>query len=308
MIQHKPFYSLNEFLRERHGGKVIKLSIDAGFTCPNRDGSISSGGCIFCSEKGSGDFIPSHVGSITSQMDASIAMLSKKWSKSEKYIAYFQSYSNTYASISLLKKRYEEALSFPNIVGIAIATRPDCLDDKTISYLEELSHRTHLWVELGLQSSHAATAKWMNLGYSLDCFEQAVHKLTLKHIEVVAHLIIGSPYETLDDILATINYVSKFSLQGIKLHMLHILDNSPLGQIYLKTPFKLLSKEDYIFTIGEILKILPPHIVIHRLTGDGDASHLLAPLWTKNKKQVLNDLNHYFKVNDIYQSKSLNKY
>ncbi|WP_070001056.1 TIGR01212 family radical SAM protein [Cellulosilyticum sp. I15G10I2] len=308
MIKNKPYYSLNNFLREKHGEKVIKLSIDAGFTCPNRDGSLSSEGCVFCSEKGSGDFIPSHAGSITSQLHASIGILSKKWSNSHKYIAYFQSYSNTYAPLALLKARYEEALSFPDVVGIAIATRPDCLNDEIIDYLEELHHRTHLWIELGLQSANPATAKWINRGYSLECFEQAMYKLSSKKIETVVHLIIGFPYETLEDILSTIKYISSFSLQGIKLHMLHVLDNSPLGEIYLTQPFNLLSKTDYIFTIGEILKILPPTFVVHRLTGDGDADHLIAPLWTKNKKQLLNELNHYFKINDIYQGKYLNTY
>lgn len=307
-MQHERFYSLNQFLRKRHGEKIIKLPIDGGFTCPNRDGSLSSEGCLFCSEKGSGDFIPSHMGSITSQLKASTEILAKKWPNSTKYIAYFQSYSNTYAPVAVLKAKYEEALSFPNVVGLAIATRPDCLDDKSIEYLETLSHRTHLWIEFGLQSTNETSAKWMNRGYSLDQFEKTIYKLSLKNIETVAHLILGFPNETLQDMLNTSYYISTLPLQGIKLHMLHILDNAPLGKLYSKNPFDLLSKEEYIFTVSEILKILPPHFVIHRLTGDGDANHLIAPLWTKNKKQLLNDLNHYLKANDIYQGKSLNIY
>ena len=308
MMQQEHFYSLNKFLKQRHGTKVIKLSIDGGFTCPNRDGSISSKGCLFCSEKGSGDFIPSPTGTITSQLNASIDLLSKKWPNITNYIAYFQSYSNTYASLDVLKAKYEEALSFPSVVGLAIATRADCLDDKIIDYLEELSHKTHLWIELGLQSSNAKTAKWMNRGYSSLFFEKILYKLSQKNIEIVVHLILGFPNEKLVDMLNSAKYISNLPLQGIKLHMLHVLDNAPLGQIYVKEPFDLLSKEEYIFTVGEILKLLPPHFVIHRLTGDGDAKHLLAPLWTKNKKQLLNDLNHYLKINDIYQGKSLKIY
>jgi len=307
-MQPERFYSLNQFLRKRHGEKVIKLPIDGGFTCPNRDGLLSSSGCVFCSEKGSGDFIPSDRGTIPSQLEASIDILSNKWPNSNKYIAYFQSYSNTYAPVAVLKAKYEEALSFPNVVGLAIATRPDCLDNEIIEYLEILSHQTHLWIELGLQSTNETTAKWMNRGYTLDQFEKAITKLSLKHIETVVHLILGFPNETLQDMLSTSHYMSTLPLQGIKLHMLHVLDNAPLGALYLKHPFDLLSKEEYIFTVGEILKILPPHFVIHRLTGDGDADHLIAPLWTKNKKQLLNDIHHYLKTNDIYQGKSLNIY
>ncbi|MDF2613218.1 MAG: family radical protein [Clostridia bacterium] len=308
MMQNERFYSLNQFLRKRHGEKVIKLSVDGGFTCPNRDGHLSSKGCIFCSEKGSGDFIPADKKSITAQLESSVNMLSNKWPNSTKYIAYFQSYSNTYAPVSVLKAKYEEALSFPNVVGIAIATRPDCLDDFVIEYLETLSHQTHLWVELGLQSINESTAKWINRGYALESFDKALHKLSLKNIETVVHLILGFPSETLLDMLSTARYVSKLPLQGVKLHMLHVLDNAPLGSFYLKNPFDLLSKEEYIFTVGEILSLLPPHFVIHRLTGDGDAKHLLAPLWTKNKKQLLNDLHYYLKANNIYQGKSLNIY
>lgn len=308
MQLHNHFYSLNDFLRKKYGQKVIKLSIDAGFTCPNRDGSISSKGCIFCSMAGSGDFTPSSKYCISSQLQTSISLLSKKWPKTNKYIAYFQSYSNTYAPLHILKQKYEEALSSPNIVGIAIATRPDCLDLPTLEYLEILSHKTHLWVELGLQSIHEKTALWMNRGYTLDCYEEAVYQLTKRNIEVVTHLILGFPNESIEDMLMSAKYISQLPLQGVKLHMLHILDDAPLGKLYLQQPFPLLSREDYIDLIGKILSILPPHFVIHRLTGDGSKTHLLAPLWTKNKKQLLNDLYAYLKEHDIYQGNSINKY
>lgn len=302
-MQTQNFYSLNAFLRERHHEKVIKLSIDGGFTCPNRDGRISHKGCLFCSERGSGDFTPERKGDITRQLASAVSLLSPKWGKSQTYIAYFQSFTNTYAPLSELKEKYEEALAYPGVVGIAIATRPDCLDDEIIDYLADLSKRTHLWIELGLQTIHEETAKIINRGYALSTFEVALAKLASKNIETVVHLIIGLPHETKEDILASVKYVSQLPLQGIKLHMLHILDNAPLGKYYLEHPFLILEKDEYISLIGEILCLLPPHFVIHRLTGDGPARHLIAPLWTKNKKQVLNDMNHYFKINNIYQGK-----
>ncbi|PHV70343.1 TIGR01212 family radical SAM protein [Sporanaerobium hydrogeniformans] len=303
MSSTEHFYSLNRFLREAHGSKVIKLSIDGGFTCPNRDGKLSTKGCLFCSAEGSGDFTPSAQLSITQQLHSALDLVSKKWPQSTKYIAYFQSYTNTYAPLATLKAKYEEALAFPQLVGLAIATRPDCLEDETVAYLQELSTRTHLWIELGLQTSNEASARQMNRGYTLDCFKDAVFKLASYGIEVVAHLIIGLPGETLEDYLATARFIGQLPLQGVKIHMLHILDDSPLGRIYQKNPFPLLTEEEYIFAVGEILKLLPSHFVIHRLTGDGAGDHLLAPLWTRNKKQVLNHLNHYLKLHDIYQGK-----
>ncbi len=297
-------YTLNTFLKERHGQKIIKLSIDGGFTCPNRDGLISSDGCIFCSERGSGDFTPSHTKDISSQLAASVQLLSRKWGTASKYIAYFQSYSNTYGSVSLLKEKFEEALSFPNVQGIAIATRPDCLSDSVLAYLEELSHKTHLWIELGLQTIHEKTALWMNRGYSMQRFEQAVQDLSKRNVEIVVHLILGLPNESICDMLATAHYISNLPLQGVKLHMLHILDNAPLGDLYKRQPFEMLSKDEYISTVAKVLQILPDHFVMHRLTGDGDPKHLIAPLWTKNKKQLLNEIYYYLKNNHIYQGKS----
>ncbi len=307
-MQTQRFYSLNNFLRERHKEKVIKLSIDGGFTCPNRDGRVATKGCIFCSAHGSGDFTSLEKGNITKQLESAVNLLSTKWGDSKKYIAYFQSYSNTYAPVNVLKAKYEEALAFPGVVGLAIATRPDCLDDEIIEYLAELNTRTHLWIELGLQTMHEHTAKLINRAYPLSCFEEAVHKLHAKNIETVVHLILGLPHETKEDMLASARYISKLPLQGIKLHMLHILDNAPLGKYYLENPFPILSDEEYIALLGDILCILPPNLVIHRLTGDGPAAHLIAPLWTKNKKKVLNDLNRYLKEVNIYQGKSLNTY
>lgn len=300
-MQPNHFYSLNTFLRERHGEKILKLSIDGGFTCPNRDGKISSKGCLFCSERGSGDFTGYTKGNITAQLEEASKLLEKKWGSNRKYIAYFQAFTNTYDSLDILKKKYEEALAFPGVVGLAIATRPDCLSDEVISYLGELSKRTHLWIELGLQTIHEDTAVTINRGYSLSVFNEAIEKLTAHQIETVVHLILGLPNETKKQMLESVCYISKLPLQGVKIHMLHILDNAPLAQYYKAHPYELLTQDEYIELIGEILPILPPNFVIHRLTGDGARNHLIAPLWTLHKKNVLNSMNHYFKTHNIYQ-------
>ena len=306
-MQNNRFYSLNEFLRDKHGEKILKLSIDGGFTCPNRDGKISSKGCLFCSERGSGDFTFYEEGNITAQLQKSSKLLENKWGMNHKYIAYFQAFTNTYDSLETLKLKYEEALAFPGVVGLAIATRPDCLSDEIIAYLAELSKRTHLWLELGLQTIHEDTAGLINRGYSLDCFETAISKLAAHKIETVVHLILGLPGESKEHMLASARYIAQLPLQGVKLHMLHVLDNAPLGAYYKSHPFPLLNEEEYIALIGEILTLLPPEFVIHRLTGDGARAHLIGPLWTIHKKQVLNHISRYLKVHDIYQGKSLKR-
>lgn len=300
-MQTDHFYSLNKFLRERHGEKILKLSIDGGFTCPNRDGKISSKGCLFCSERGSGDFTGYTKGNITTQLREASKLLEAKWGTNRKYIAYFQAFTNTYASLDILKQKYEEALAFPGVVGLAIATRPDCLSDQIIDYLAELSKRTHLWIELGLQTIHEDTALLINRGYDLSVFNGAIEKLAAHQIETVVHLILGLPNESKEQMLQTTRYISHLPIQGVKLHMLHILDNAPLGKYYKEHPYDLLTQEEYITLIGDILSLLPKNFVIHRLTGDGARSHLIAPLWTIHKKNVLNSMNHYFKIHNIYQ-------
>ncbi len=307
-MQKSHFYSLNEFLRARHGEKILKLSIDGGFTCPNRDGKISTKGCLFCSERGSGDFTFYKEGDITAQLKEASLLLEPKWGLNRKYIAYFQAFTNTYAPLKVLKQKYEEAITYPGVVGLAIATRPDCLSDEIIEYLADLSKRTHLWLELGLQTIHEDTAKLINRGYSLSTFEEAIQKLSAHQIETVVHLILGLPNETKEDMLASASYISKLPLQGVKLHMLHILDNAPLGQYYIQNPYELLGQEEYIELISEILSILPPEFVIHRLTGDGARKHLIAPEWTIHKKHVLNSMNNYFKIHNIYQGMKRKSY
>lgn len=300
-VNQKYFYSLNDYLRSIHGEKVMKLSIDGGFTCPNRDGRAGHGGCIFCSSHGSGDFAGSSVDPIHTQMAYNIDLLSNKWPNINKYMAYFQSYSNTYAPLSELKQKFEDALSFKNVVGLAIATRPDCLETDTLDYLAELNTRTHLWVELGLQTIHPETSDWINRGHDLQCFEDAVYALHSRGIDTVAHIILGLPGETTEHMLETARYIAKLPLQGVKIHMLHVVDNAPLGVYYKNQPFSLLTEDEYIALIGEILKILPKEFVIHRLTGDADHKHLIAPTWTIRKTNVLNHIHKYLKENEIFQ-------
>ncbi len=295
------YYTLNQFLQDKHGEKVIKLSIDGGFDCPNRDGTVGVGGCIFCSSRGSGDFSGIRIHSIHEQIQSQIDMLSTKWGKVKKYIAYFQSYSNTYAPLNELVSKFEAALAFDGIVGIAIGTRPDCLTPEIVSYLSELSTRTHVWVELGLQSIHDDSIRFINRCYDNECFTQAVNDLNKANIETVAHIILGLPNETREHMLETANYISALPLQGVKIHMLHVLNNSPLGQAYKHSPFQLLTQDEYISIVGDILQILPSNFVIHRITGDGDKKHLVAPLWTLNKRNVLNSFTKYFTEQRITQ-------
>ncbi|WP_058486582.1 TIGR01212 family radical SAM protein [Defluviitalea phaphyphila] len=299
---NKPYYSLDFYLRQKFGQKVFKISLDGGFTCPNRDGTISEKGCIFCSERGSGDFTPPSHLSITEQFIKGRKLLEKKW-PSGKYIAYFQAFTNTYAPIKELRKKYEEALSIPGVVGIAIATRPDCLDNSVLDLLEEINKKTYLWVELGLQSIHETTASLINRGYSLSCFEDAVNNLFKRKIEVVVHLILGLPGENKNDMLDSIKYINNMPIQGIKLHLLHVLKNTPLHSIYKKNPFHILEMKEYVNLVIDCLEILSPSIVIHRITGDGSKNILVAPTWSKNKRAVLNEIHKTFKLRNTWQGK-----
>jgi radical SAM protein (TIGR01212 family) len=295
------FYSLNSFLKTRHQQKVMKLALDCGFTCPNRDGTKGYGGCLFCSEKGSGDFTFRQLPSIATQLQAQIQQGKKKWPEIDQFMAYFQSYTNTYAPLPILQTLFEEVLTHPKIVGIAIATRPDCLPTEVVDYLENLHHRTHLWIELGLQSIHSHTTDFLNRGHNLTCFTEAVTNLANRGMEVVAHIILGLPGETYTHMLETAHYLASLPLQGVKIHMLHVLDDAPLGKIYLNNPFTLLTEQEYVTLVGDILAILPPHFVIHRLTGDGNKAHLIAPKWTLQKRKVLNHIHQDLKARNIIQ-------
>lgn len=296
----KRYYNLNYFLRQKFGCKVFKISLDAGFSCPNRDGTISKGGCVFCSERGSGDFAGNRQFSIKQQFESIKEVMSKKW-KEGKYIAYFQAYTNTYAHVDVLKEKYEEAINEEGVVALAIATRPDCLGEDVLNLLEELSKRVYLWVELGLQTSNEDTAKKINRGYNLSTFEKAIENLRKRNIDVVTHIIFGLPGETKSDMLNTVNYVAKQDVQGVKFHLLHLMKNTPLVEFYDREELKFLSQEEYIDIICSSISIIPQNIVIHRLTGDAPRSLLIGPQWSLKKWEILNAIDSGLEKRGIYQ-------
>ncbi|OAA93053.1 TIGR01212 family radical SAM protein [Clostridium coskatii] len=296
----KTYYSLNYYLRRKFGCKVFKISLDGGFSCPNRDGTISTGGCIFCSEKGSGDFAGNRNVSISNQFQGIKQMMNKKW-KDGKYIAYFQAYTNTYAPVEILKQKYEEAINQEGVVGLAIATRPDCLGDDVLELLEKFNNKIYTWVELGLQSSDDFTAEKINRGYKLETFERSVKNLRKIGIEVVVHLIMGLPYENKDIMMNTVKYVSTQDIQGVKFHLLHLMEHTPLVKLYNEGQLKFMSQEDYVDVICSALSNTRPDIVIHRLTGDAPRSLLIGPKWSLKKWEVLNDIDKTMKDRNIYQ-------
>ncbi len=298
----KRYNSLNYFLREKFGEKVFKISLDGGFSCPNRDGKISSGGCLFCSESGSGDYAGDRELSITKQFSDVKEMMAHKW-KSGKYIAYFQAYTNTYAPIDYLKSKYEEALNQDGVVAIAIATRPDCLDNEVLDLLEEINSRFYLWIELGLQTSNDVTAKKINRGYKLEVFEQAMKNLKERNIDVVVHDILGLPGETKEDMLKTIDYIAHSGARGIKFHLLHLMKQTPMVNVYEKGELEFLSQEDYIELITKGIAMLPKEMVVHRLTGDAPRELLIGPMWSLKKWEVLNSIDKALQDNDIWQGK-----
>ncbi len=299
----KRYHSLNYFLREKFGDKVFKIALDAGFSCPNRDGTISSGGCLFCSERGSGDFAGNRNFSITNQFKDIKHMMNKKW-KSGKYIAYFQAYTNTYASIQVLREKYEEAVMQEGVVALSIATRPDCLDKEVLDLIEEYSHRVYTWVELGLQTSKDESAKIINRGYKLGTFEEALNELNKRSVDVVVHTIFGLPGETKEDMLRTIDYVSQKNIKGIKMHLLHLLENTPMAELYSEKKLEFLQEDEYIDIICSSITMLPPNMVIHRLTGDAPRELLIGPMWSLKKWEVLNAIDNRLKELDLYQGKN----
>jgi radical SAM protein (TIGR01212 family) len=297
----KRYYSLNYFLRNKFGTKVFKISLDAGFTCPNRDGTISRGGCIFCSARGSGDF--AGCGSnLKEQFYQVKGVMNKKW-REGKYIAYFQAYTNTYAPVEKLKEKYCSVLNLEGVVGIAIATRPDCLPDEVLDLLEELSRKTYVWVELGLQTIHEDTAKLINRGYDLDTYVSAVRKLKERHIDVVTHVILGLPGEDKERMLQTVDLVANTGTMGIKLHLLHLMKDTRLVGLYEQGKLSFLGMEEYIDLIEECIQRLPEDMVIHRLTGDSPRSTLIGPMWSLKKWEVLDEIDKRLENTDGYQGK-----
>lgn len=301
----KKYYTLNHFLRNKFGQKVFKISLDAGFSCPNRDGTISKGGCLYCSERGSGDFAGDRNFSISSQFQDIKAMMKNKW-KSGKYIAYFQAYTNTYGEIQELRRKYEEAIKQEGVVALAIATRPDCLSQEVIELVSEYNSKLYTWIELGLQTSNEKTAKIINRGYTLDIFEDALGRLRRKNIDVVVHTIFGLPGESREDMLNTIKYLANKDIQGIKIHLLHLLKGTPLVKLYEQGKLRFLEKDEYIDLVCQAITLLPQSIVIHRLTGDAPRNLIIGPMWSLKKWEVLNDIDKKLNDEELYQGKAFN--
>lgn len=295
--------TLNAYLKNRFGRKIYKLTIDGGMTCPNRDGKVGYGGCIFCGGNGSGSFCPPADLSITSQIEEGKKLLRNKI-KEGGYIAYFQSHTNTYAAVPYLKRIFYEAVNHPDIVGLSIGTRPDCLGKDVLKLLEELAKIKPLWVELGLQTIHESTAKLINRCYPLETYDQAVKNLKEAGAEVVTHVILGLPGESEKQMLETVSYSAGVS-DGIKLQLLHVLRDTKLYEMYLKKPFKIFTLEEYTELLCRCIEIIPPEVVIHRMTGDGDKRLLAEPLWSGNKKVVLNYINRAFSTRNIVQGSKL---
>lgn len=289
------YYSLNQYLKDTFGCKVYKIALDGGFTCPNRDGSLETRGCIFCSGKGSGNFAQPLVvdergiPDVVSQIEAGKLRVSSK-NPSGKYIAYFQSFTGTYAPVSYLRQVFTQAIEHPDIVALSVGTRPDCLPQDVIELLQELNKKKPVWVELGLQTIHEKTAEYIRRGYSLPVFDDAVKRLREAGMEVVVHCILGLPHETRDMMKETVAYVGKSGAQGIKLQLLHVLKGTDLEQEYLAGKFTTMEMEEYVSLVAECISLLPKDMVIHRMTGDGDKRELIAPLWSTDKKRVLNAL------------------
>lgn len=301
---NKRYHTLDYYYKNKFHSKVFKISLNAGFSCPNIDGTVGNGGCIYCSKSGSGEFAGNKEDSLRTQFDTVKEMMFHKWPKG-KFIGYFQARTNTYADVNTLKKLYETVLAFDNVIGLNIATRPDSISEECLDYLTELNKKTNLTIELGLQTTNEKTAKLINRCHSLQCFEDMVKKLRERNIDVVVHIINGLPYETKEDMLNTVRYLNSIDIQGIKIHMLSILKDTPLAKMYEKKHFKVLTKEEYIDIVIDQLELLRPEIVIHRITGDPKQDDLVEPDWLVKKFCVLNDIDKEMVKRDSYQGKKL---
>ena len=302
----KRYHSLDYELKRIYGSKLYKLSLNGGMSCPNRDGTLDTRGCIFCSEGGSGDFAVSPRESITRQLEeAKLYVLKKLPGKTDlKFIAYFQAYTNTYAPVSYLRQLFHEAIKQPEIAILSIATRPDCLGPEVLTLLVELNRIKPVWIELGLQTIHEATAEFIRRGFPLTVFEEAVDKLHELGIATIVHTILGLPKESKHDMLKTMEYIGKLPIQGVKLQLLHVLRGTDLGMLYEEGSYTdLLSLEEYTDLVISCLELLPKELVIHRITGDGPKKLLLAPLWSADKKKVLNQIQSQLKQRDTWQGK-----
>ena len=297
---NKRYYTLDYFYKHKFNSKVFKVSLNAGFTCPNKDGKVGLGGCIYCNKLGSGEYAGNPKEDLVTQFNTIRDMMLKKWPNA-KYIGYFQANTNTYAPLDVLKEKYELILSQPNVVGLSIATRPDAITDECLDYLEELSKRTYLTIELGLQTIHEATSILINRCHTLECFTDMVDKLRKGNINVVVHIINGLPYETKEMMIETVKFLSNLDIQGIKIHMLSILKDTKLEELYSKEHFHTLSRDEYIDIVCDELEYLREDIVVHRITGDPKVSDLVEPTWLIKKTTILNDIDKEMKRRNSYQ-------
>ena len=299
-LDNKRYHTLNYFYQQKFHSKVFKISLNGGFSCPNLDGTKGYGGCIYCSKSGSGDFAGNKQDSIEKQWQQGLNMMHQKWPDG-KLIAYFQARTNTYAKVEELKKKFEPVLNYPNVIGLALATRPDAIDDACLDYLEDLNKRTYLMIELGLQTIHETTSKLINRCHTTKEFDDMVKKLRRRNINVIVHIINGLPYETKEMMLETTKHINQLDIQGIKIHMLHIVKDTPLATMYKKNPFHVLTKEEYVDIVIEQLEHLRPEIVIHRITGDPVKEDLIAPTWLLKKFCVLNEIDKEMVKRNTYQ-------
>ena len=302
---NKRYHTFNYYLRNKYNSKVFKISLNANFTCPNRDGKVGVGGCTFCSSLGSGEYAGNINEDLVKQFDNIKDMMHQKWSDG-KYIVYFQAYTNTYAPINILKEIYEPFIEKDNVVALAIATRPDCLDDEIIKYLNSLTEKLDIWIELGLQTTYDKTANNFNRGYDYTIFKQTIEKLGKTNLKVCVHLINGLPEETKEMMINNVKVINLLPIDAIKIHMLHLVNDSQMGRDYSKKPWKLLNLEEYVEVVATQLRYLRPEIIIQRLTGDAKKDNLIAPLWTLNKTNVLNGIDKYM-VEHSYQQGDLHE-
>ncbi|WP_432357998.1 TIGR01212 family radical SAM protein [Sporosarcina sp. UB5] len=298
----KRYHTWSRHLKDEFGMKIFKVSLDAGFDCPNRDGTVAYGGCTFCSVAGSGDFAGDRAKPIEVQFAEIRDKMHQKW-KDGKYIAYFQAYTNTHAPLPVLKEKFEAALALPGVVGLSIGTRPDCLPDDVVDYLAELHERTYLWVELGLQTVHEQTAKLVNRAHDFKTYVEGVEKLRKHGIRVCTHIINGMPLENLEMMMETAREVAKLDVQGIKIHLLHLLKGTPMVRQYEKGMLEFLEMDEYINLVVDQLEILPPEMIVHRITGDGPLDLMIGPMWSASKWDVLNGIDNELKRRDSYQGK-----
>ena len=305
-FDNKRYHTWNYYLRSNFGEKVFKVSINAGFSCPNIDGTITYGGCTYCSKEGSGDFAGNPNDNLIKQFEDIKQMMHKKW-HSAKYIGYFQAFTNTHAPVNILKEKYETILNLEDVIGLSISTRPDCLPDDVVEYLAKLNKKTNLWVELGLQTIHDKTSIVINRGHDYDTFLEGVEKLKKHNIKTVVHIINGLPGEDYNMMMETAKAVSELGVHGIKIHLLHVLKNTPMEKMLEKEMFTLMEKDEYVNLVCDQLEILPPEMVVHRLTGDGKRDEMVGPMWSLKKWEVLNAIDDTMKKRNSYQGIKYNK-